>query len=100
MKSVEDHGYLLSFGISEVTGFLLFKDHKGEGQTANSTTMWQTLFYNFFKPNVTDGKAGMPLAVGQMVQCLLGPMDKQRHTISCRIDPKASNMALVGEHSP
>ncbi|EFJ26760.1 hypothetical protein SELMODRAFT_451253 [Selaginella moellendorffii] len=30
VKSIEDHGYVLSFGLPEMSGFLLHKDHQGE----------------------------------------------------------------------
>ena len=36
VKSIEDHGYILDFGIEETSGFLAFKDVKDPRHTTDS----------------------------------------------------------------
>ena len=53
VASVEEKGYLISFGLPPLTGFLLFKDQEGEAQ----------------------------LGRGQLIQAIVGPAKEQRQAV-------------------
>lgn len=72
VKSVEDHGYLLSFGLPDITGFLPFKEHKAEGSQEAAV-----------------------LRLGQMLKCVVGPMDKERHVVMCKTNSNLESSAMM-----
>ncbi|KAG0628431.1 hypothetical protein M758_1G025900 [Ceratodon purpureus] len=69
VTSIEDHGYLLSFGIPAISGFLL-------------------------RSNYMDGKESAKLRKGQLVQGVVISVDKKRGAVGLKANPGlvASNM--------
>ncbi|KAJ7541483.1 hypothetical protein O6H91_10G061600 [Diphasiastrum complanatum] len=74
VSSVEDHGYLLSFGVPGITGFLLRRDYM-------------------------DGAAASKLQKGQLVQGIVTAVDKARCRVSLKSNAEslASNVATDHE---
>ncbi|GBG61584.1 hypothetical protein CBR_g22381 [Chara braunii] len=75
VSSIEDHGFLLTFGEgAKLSGFLLRKDHTKE-----------------------DGSPGAELRRGQFIQCVVLSVDKQRRSVLVKSDPAVVLSALVRE---
>ncbi|KAH7441212.1 hypothetical protein KP509_03G029000 [Ceratopteris richardii] len=70
VTSIEDHGYLVSFGIHGVTGFFRHSDRRG------APTM---------------------LRKGQLVQGVINSLDKKRNTVMLNTNPDLVASALVTE---
>ena len=73
MKSIEDHGYIIEFGVEGKTGFLLKKNA-----------------LEFIKSH----NRGKPLSLGQVLQCLVLPGSDSR-TTSLSISPGTVAGSLV-----
>eukprot|EP00741_Cyanophora_paradoxa_P002551 tig00000605_g2475.t1 len=81
VKTVEDHGYTISFGVPGFTGFLLNKHAKKlrRGGTASA------------------GGEGLRLRVGQPVECAVLSVSAPTRTVSVTVDPDVVARATAKE---
>lgn len=70
--SIEDHGYLLSFGVPEITGFLLHTDQ-------------------------ATGENLPRLRKGQLVQGVISSIDRRRGMVMLKADPDLASSSMVKE---
>lgn len=73
VKSVEDHGYVLSFGLPSFSGFLPHRDNKA-------------------------GSTGSKLKKGQLVQGVVSGIDRVTRVISMKIDPTLVNNNMIKDY--
>lgn len=74
VRSVEDHGYILDFGIAGITGFLSFDEaHKG-------------------------ARGASKLPVGMVIQCSVTSLSANGRTCSVSVDPTVLRKASVSSH--
>ncbi|KAI9494938.1 hypothetical protein BDB00DRAFT_730012, partial [Zychaea mexicana] len=78
VQSAEDHGYVLSFGIKELTGFC---------KTADA------------KKYIEDYNNGNPLVPGQIVQCVALENAKKKRTVKVTLDHDKVAKGVVNEPS-
>ncbi|GLJ04920.1 hypothetical protein SUGI_0006550 [Cryptomeria japonica] len=71
VKSIEDHGYILSFGLPSLSGFL---------------------------PRNKEGSNDSQLKKGQLVQGLISNIDRMRGVISLRNDPKLVENNMIKDY--
>lgn len=80
VKSVEDHGYILSLGIEDVTAFCNLKDAE---------------------TYVNEYNRGEPLVPGQIVQCVVKKSPKKdQRTVNVTLDSNQAAKAIVSHPSP
>lgn len=73
VKSVEDHGYVLSFGLPSFSGFLPHRDNKA-------------------------GSTGSQLKKGQLVQGVVSGIDRVTRVIAMKIDPTLVNNNMIKDY--
>ncbi|KAG8928202.1 rRNA biogenesis protein rrp5 [Tulasnella sp. 418] len=76
IKSIEDHGYILDFGLSDISGFLSFKNAK-----------------------VSPPQKGKKLEVGSVVECAVKKLMPNGRTCDVTVDPAVVKTSLVSEAS-
>lgn len=79
VKSAEDHGYILSLGIQDITAFCNLKDAESY---------------------VNEYNRGEPLVPGQVVQCVVKKTpNKDQRTVNVTLDANQASKAVVSHCS-